>query len=116
MDVIHTAGRWEDYPTIFVGPRIPAGLRWRRMMDRYTEREVLRTGLGGDKYTIEIRCAYFLGEAKRRGGLEFTHPVPEGQDAPKRDIYAESDAWAYRMIEAERARKAQQEDKEALNA
>lgn len=117
MDTFYTAGRWEDYPEVFVGPRIPPGLRWRRTVERYEEREVMRSGLSGDPMIIELRCAYFIGEAKRRGGLEFTRPVPEGQPPPKRDIYAESDAWAHRMIAAEHAREAQQQkDKEAKNA
>ena len=105
----YTAGRWEDYPEIFVGPRISPALRWRRTVQRYEDREVMRSGLSGDPMIIELRCAFFLGEAKRRGGLEFTRPVPEGQPEPKRDIFAEGDAWAARMIAADRARKEQQQ-------
>ena len=108
-DVFYTAGRWEDYPEIFVGPRISPALRWRRTMDRQTEREMQRMGLGGDPLTIEARCAFYIGEARRRGGFEFMHPIPEGQPEPKRDIFAEGDAWAARMIAADRARKEQQQ-------
>lgn len=104
-NVFYTAGRWEDYPEIFVGPRIPPGLRWKRTVERYEEREVMRSGLSGDPMIVELRCAFFLGEARRRGGLEFTRPVPEGQDAPKRDIFAEGDAWAARMIAAHSKKK-----------
>ena len=105
MDNFYTSGRWEDYPTIFVGPRIPPGLRWRRAVERDMEREVQRSGLGGDRYTVEVRTEFFLAEARRRGGLEYMHPVPPGQPAPAPSIWEQGDAWARRLIESERAKK-----------
>ena len=105
MDNFYTSGRWEDYPTIFVGPRIPPGLRWRRAVERDMEREVQRSGLGGDRYTVEIRTEFFLAEACRRGGLEYMHPAPDNAPVPEMTIWEQGDAWARRLIESERAKK-----------
>lgn len=101
----YTAGRWEDYPKIFVGPRIPATLRWRRALERDQERETQRLGLGGDQYTVKIRTEFFLMEARRRGGLEYMHPSPDNTPAPTPSIWEQGDAWARRLIESERAKK-----------
>lgn len=102
--IFYTAGRWEDYPTIFVGPRIPAGLRWQRALERDMEREIQRSCLGGDRYTIEIRTEGFLMEARRRGGLEYMHPTPDNAPPRVPTIWEQSDAWARRFIESERAK------------
>lgn len=101
----YTAGRWEDYPKIFVGPRIPATLRWRRALERDQERETQRLGLGGDQYTVMIRTEFFLAEARRRGGLEYMHPTPDNTPAPEMTIWEQGDAWARRLIESERKKK-----------
>lgn len=102
---LYTAGRWEDYPKIFVGPRIPPGLRFKRALERDQERETARTCLGGDRYTVEIRTEGFLLEARRRGGIEYMHPTPPGQPAPVLSMREQGDAWARRLIESERKKK-----------
>ena len=101
----YTSGRWEDYPKIFVGPRIPAGLRFKRALERDQEEETRRTCLGGDRYTIEIRTEAYLAEARRRGGLEYMHPTPDNKEPPVLSIWEQGDAWARRLIESERKKK-----------
>ena len=103
-NTFYTSGRWEDYPEVFVGPRIPPGLRFRRALERDQERETQRTCLGGDQYTVEIRTEIFLAEARRRGGIEYMHPTPDNTPAPEMTIWEQSDAWARRFIESERAK------------
>ncbi len=104
-EIFYTAGRWQDYPEVFVGPRIPAGLRWQRALERDQERETQRTCLGGDRWTIEIRTEFFLMRARLRGGLEYMHPSPDEAPAPEMTIWEQSDDWARRLIESERAKK-----------
>lgn len=104
MDNFYTSGRWEDYPSVFVGPRIPAGLRWRRTVERDMEREVQRSGLGGDRHTVEIRTEFFLMQARLRDGLEYMHPTPDNKEPPVLSIWEQGDAWARRLIAAERAK------------
>lgn len=104
-NTFYTSGRWEDYPSVFVGPRIPPGLRFRRALERDQERETQRTCLGGDQYTIEIRTEAFLMEARRRGGLEYMHPSPDNKEPTALSLWEQSDAWARRLIEADRKKK-----------
>ena len=101
----YTSGRWEDYPKIFVGPRIPPGLRFKRALERDQERETQRTALGGDQWTIMIRTEFFLAEARRRGGLEYIHPTPDNTPPRIPTLWEQGDAWARRLIESERAKK-----------
>ena len=105
MDNFYTSGRWEDYPTIFVGPRIPPGLRWRRAVERIQEEETQRLCLGGDQWTVMIRTEAYLAEARRRGGLEYMHPSPDNTPPRALTIWEQGDAWARRLIESERKKK-----------
>lgn len=109
-EIFYTAGRWQDYPEVFVGPRIPAGLRFKRALERDQEIEVQRSGLGGDRWTIEIRTEGFLMEARRRGGLEYMHPTPDNTPVPEMTIWEQSDAWARRLVESERNKKKETPD------
>ena len=104
-NTFYTSGRWEDYPSVFVGPRIPPGLRWQRTLERDQEEETRRTCLGGDRYTVEIRTEFFLMRARLRGGIEYMHPAPDDVPEPTLSIWEQGDAWARRLIESERAKK-----------